>query len=154
MLELRRYADSPLSSGWTATTDVGDVTSESTASYGSPPRKWENPARTIGRLAQLHVTRADLAAATSMLASALTIWGPKHDRALTHVMRYLAKHRSRVIVYRSAAAVGNAPALTPATRQPTPAGTWASPAPQPARRLLPDERARAPRFVWRGALLR
>jgi hypothetical protein len=111
MLELRRYADSPLSSGWTATTDVGDVTSESTASYGSPPRKWENPARTIGRLAQLHVTRADLAAATSMLASALTIWGPKHDRALTHVMRYLAKHRSRVIVYRSAAAVGNAPAL-------------------------------------------
>ena len=43
---------------------------------------------------------------------------------------------------------------TPATRQPTPAGTWASPAPQPARRLLPDERARAPRFVWRGALLR
>ena len=44
MLELRRYADSPLSSGWTATTDVGDVTSES---YGSPPRKWENPARTV-----------------------------------------------------------------------------------------------------------
>ena len=42
----------------------------------------------------------------------------------------------------------------PATRRPTPAGTWASPAPQPARRLLPDERARAPRFVWRGALLR
>ena len=38
--------------------------------------------------------------------------------------------------------------------QPTPHGSRASPAPQPARRLLPDERARAPRFVWRGALLR
>ena len=87
----------PLPPSFTATPDYDPQIG------GAPSRHFPNPSRTIGKLASLHVTRGDLLAPVSILATAITVWAPKHDRALARVLRYLNGTRDVNITYKHGA---------------------------------------------------
>jgi hypothetical protein len=78
----------PVPSMWHA-----DSSEDPESKHGAPPHKFHNPQVPIGLLSfAAYIHRADMAFAVSSLATAVTVWDDKHNRALGRVIRYLKGH--------------------------------------------------------------
>ena len=101
---LRRYgfsdchpAPTPLEEGFTA-----DPTHRPGHAGGSPSRSFDG-AQVVGALVFASILRPDLSFAVSALASAVGCWGPKHDKAVSRVLRYIKGTLGRQIIFRHGA---------------------------------------------------
>jgi hypothetical protein len=82
----------PLPHGWHADPSADPYVQLS----GTPPHKFREPYVAIGLVSFLAcVLRLDIAFGVSALATALVIWGPKHDAGLARTLRYLKGNRGK-----------------------------------------------------------
>ncbi len=81
-------AKTPLPAKWHV-----DSTDDPEASHSAVPHKFDDPRQVLDLLTfTAYILRADIAFAVSALSAAVTIWEPKHDRALGRTVRYLKGH--------------------------------------------------------------